>query len=149
MACIQSEQIEKSQLRTIVVAIAARIAIQLGKQGEAEELIRQILVSRLSGMLAYFAIRMKAENEGDAEAFEFAKLIVAQGDSEQAFLTAAKLTHKLGRIDEFQEFIRDVGEENDWSPHIRREMERYGYGLEEPSDRKFSPRARRARRREN
>ncbi len=145
MACLQLE-FPNPQLRINAASIAARTAVKLGRTEVVDELIRQIPVTRLTGSLAETAIRMKLETGGIEEAFEFAKIIVAQKTSAQAVSLASDLARSLGRNDDFRNFLREIGSEG-WPPPLRRELERIGINFDEGVDPDSAMR-RRLRRRE-
>jgi len=129
MECLSSEEINNSKLRLEAMAIAARTAMRIGKVEEAQELVSKIPPSRLTGSLANIAIRLKAENSGKEEAFEFAKLLIAQDNSPPVLSAVAELAQELGKTKEFQEFVRETAERSGWNPEAAWAMERYGFEM--------------------
>ena len=119
------------KLRFKTLEVAASCALASGDFGSASKYVEMIPVSRLRGELAGLAIRLKESETGIEDAFEFGKMLVAKDPSTQVVSETADVAIKLGRMEEFEEFLRENADFNEMTPDAIWELQKKGMDLHE------------------
>ncbi|MEQ1903511.1 MAG: ParA family protein [Pirellulaceae bacterium] len=86
------------QLRSIAIQIAARSALAIGKNAEAQRFVGMLSPRALGGRLAKFALETRIEKGDKESAFEFAKNILIRDANYEVLETAIELARETDQL---------------------------------------------------